>query len=147
MERVTQGLVGGGVIVATEIGTRLIRKRVLNMTAGTLIAGATEVGISTAAGLLAERFVGPRIAQLIIDGGFASVIRVTLKQLGNVPAAAPGTLWADALGDAPRNFVIRDGRVFPARGRLTGYVRGAQPLGGYVPGAAGMASAFDVATG
>jgi hypothetical protein len=115
----------------------MIRSRVLGMPAGTLLSGATEVAISTAAGIVAERFVGERLAQTIIDAGFASVIRATVKQLK--------TPWvAEALADDTRrqNFVIRGGRAFPAvngyvAGRMNGYVGGRGnviPLGGYVGG-------------
>ena len=141
--RVTQGVIGGAVIVATEAGTRLIRKRLLNMTAGEMLSGLTEVGISTAAGLVAERFVGARIAQTIIDAGFASVIRSTLKQIKDPTLA----IWVrDALGDGGRNFVIRGGRAFPAGGgRMSGYVPGGRTgaaLGGYVAGSGGAMSAM-----
>jgi hypothetical protein len=132
----TQGVIGGSIIVATEAGTRLIRSRVLRMSAGTLAAGLTEVGISTAAGIAAGRFLGQSTGQRIVDAGFASVIRATLKQFGHV---MPGTgLVAEALGDdgSPRNFVIRNGRVFP-RAPLGGYTSGGSRLSGYVPGSSG----------
>lgn len=133
LPRLWTGAIDGGIIVATEAGTRLIRKRVLNMTAGSLLSGAAELAISTTAGILAGHFINQHVGQTIIDGGFASVIRATVKQ-----SQAP---WvADALSDdGRRNFTVtRDGRV--VRGsRMSGYVPGVTPaaparLNGYVPG-------------
>jgi hypothetical protein len=146
------GLIGGGTIVATEVGTRLIRARLLKMPAGTMLSGLTEVVISTTAGVLAGQWLGDRIGQLIVDAGFASVFRATAKQMKT-------PLVSDALSDDGRlSYTIRDGRVVrnagmgayvagrgAAAARLNGYVPGRQqrPLGGYVPGsgAAEMASA------
>jgi hypothetical protein len=103
------------------------------MPAGTLLSGAAELAISTTAGLLSRRWIGERLAQTIIDAGFASVIRATAKQL-----KAP--IVADALADDSRraNFVIRPGgRVVAAnRGNLGGYVGGGR-LNGYVTGGGG----------
>jgi hypothetical protein len=127
--RIGSGLVGGFTILTTEVGTRLIRSRVLGMPAGTLLSGLTEVAISTTAGLTAAHFIGEETGQRIIDAGFASVMRATAKQL-----KAP--IVADALSDDVRrqNFVVRGGRVFPVRGEpVNGYVRGR--MDGYVPGA------------
>lgn len=155
---VLNGAIGGTVIVLTEAGTRLIRKRALNMPAGTLIAGATELGISTTAGILANHFLpgnmGARAGQLIVDAGFASVIRATVKQ-----SSAP---WvADALADdgPQKMYVVRNGKVMrramggyvagSAPARLNGYVAGSRPaaqLGGYVAGngSAEMAAASNI---
>jgi len=151
---VMNGAIGGVVIVATEAGTRLIRKRALGMSAGTLLAGVTEVSISTTAGLAANHLlpgrIGARVGQLIIDAGFASVIRATVKQ-----SQAP---WvSDALADdgPQRLYVVRNGRTV-RRDAMGGYVAGAQPvlngyvgggrgrvvLGGYVDGAADQAVAY-----
>jgi hypothetical protein len=133
---IVHGAIGGTVIVATEAGTRLIRKRVLGMTAGTLLAGAAELGISTTAGLLAHHLLpepmGERAGQLIVDAGFASVIRATVKQ-----SSAP---WvSDALADdgPQKMFIVRNNRVV-RRSAMGGYVSGATTparLNGYVPGA------------
>ncbi len=162
--RVTAGAMGGATIVATEIAQRLIRGRALGMKAGELLSDAVELGVSTAAGLAAEHFLGgntgARYGQLIVDAGFASVLRARIKQ-----SKAP---WvADALADDGRrmNFEVRNGRVI-GRGSVNGYVPGRapannvalngyvpgreqRPLGGYVPGAgaAEMAAAFRSATG
>lgn len=143
---VMAGALGGAVIVATEAGTRLIRKRALGMPAGTLIAGATEVGISTTAGLLANHLlpgrIGTRVGQLVIDAGFASVMRAMVKQ-----SSAP---WiADALADdgPSRVYVVRNGRTV-RRPAMGGYVRGAAPpLNGYVPGTNGRAALGNYVSG
>ena len=137
ISRATQGAIGGGVIVATEMGTRLLRSRVFGMPAGTLSAGAVELGSGIAAGVLGEKFVGSHIASMIIAGAFASVIRTTVKQ-------STSPLVQEALADRPRNCVIRNGRAFRA---VNGYVPGR--LNGYVPGAAAAVTgaAFDVAMG
>lgn len=146
LERGFNGALGGATIVATEIGARAVRGKVFKMPAGELLSGATELGLTTAAGLAVEHFVGgragQRYGQLIIDAGAASVIRATIKQM-----KAP---WvADVLGDDTRRlpYVIdRNGRVMPRaavngyvggadRARMNGYVPGGRPpLGGYVPG-------------
>jgi hypothetical protein len=129
LDRVISGVVGGLIILGTEVGTRLIRGRVFGMPAGTMLAGVTEVAVSTTAGLAAAHFVGEQTGQRIIDAGFASVMRATAKQL-----KAP--IVADVLSDDTRrqNFVVRGGRVFPAgRPPVSGYVRGR--MDGYVPGA------------
>jgi len=157
VSRLMNGAIGGATIVATEVGTRMIRSRVLGIPAGTLMAGAVELGISSAAGIAAEQFLGgrtgERFGQLIVDAGFASIIRATAKQM-----KAP---WvAEALSDDTRrlNYVVRGGRVIPLDGyvpgrdlaRLNGYVPGRRPaLGGYVPGngAAEQAAAAAMAIG
>lgn len=140
LERSFNGALGGATIVATEIAARMIRGRALGMKAGELLSGATELGITTAAGLLVEKMLGgragDRYGQLIVDAGFASIIRATVK--GSKAA------WvSDALADDTRRqmFTIRDGNTVrlngyvPGRAPLNGYVGGARPpLGGYVPG-------------
>lgn len=135
---VIDGAIGGATIVATEVGTKLLRGRVLKMAPGQMLSGLTEVGISTTAGLLTKYFVrgrwGERLGQLMVDAGFASVTRAMLKQI-TVNGAKPK--WVtDLLGnDARQNFVVRDGRVFAANDRMAGYVTGNARLNGYVPGA------------
>lgn len=134
------GLIGGTVITATEIVTRLIRKRVLGMPAGSLVANATELGISTGLGLIAQHTLpapyADRGGQLIIDGGVASVERSLLKSTG----------WAfvsDALADdGPRKvYVVRNGKVIK-RDAMAGYVKGGANarMNGYVSGRDGKAS-------
>lgn len=138
---VLNGAIGGAVIVATEASARLIRKRALGMPAGTLIAGGTELGITTTAGILAHHFLpgnlGARAGQLIVDAGFASVMRAMVKQ-----SSAP---WvSDALADdGAKPFVVRNGRVI-RRGAMGGYVPGAAAarMNGYVPGARAAAPAL-----
>ncbi len=126
--RLTNGAIGGTAIVVTKATARAIRSRAFSMPAGTLKAGAVELTISTAAGIVAAMFISPSVGQSIIDGGFANAIEQGVTGL-KVP------FIASALGDGGRSYVIRNGRALPRR--LNGYVAGpaGRPaLGGYVAG-------------
>lgn len=139
VNRATAGAVGGAVILATEVGTKLARSRLLGMPAGTITAGLTEAGVGLGASVLGEKFVGPRVAQLIADATFASIFRTTVKQLG-ISAVN------DVLSDTPKAFAIRNGRVVRRGGAVNGYVGGAR-LGQYVGGASPADAAAAMVSG
>jgi hypothetical protein len=142
LSRAWQGVIGGFVINATEVGTKLVRGKVFKMPAGETLSTLTEVGLAAGAGIAAELAIGgpmgARVGQLVIDAGFASAGRTMLKQLKSPPK------WlADSLGDdgPRRNFRVENGRVVAMDGvyvggsdALAGQVRGRRSLGGYVRG-------------
>lgn len=128
---VVNGAIGGAVMVATEVAARSIRSKALGMPAGSVKADATELGITTAAGLVANHLLpgkmGDRFGQLIVDAGFASVFRSRAKTLGIA-------FLTESLGDdGPRPYVVRGGRVV-RRGAMAGYVAGPDRMNGYVGG-------------
>lgn len=124
MNQVKDGAIGAVAVVGGEAATRIIRSRVLGMTAGDTISSVAELGIATALGVLGSKFLGRQIGRDMLVGGYAGVLRATAKQLG-VP------LVSDALADEGgynRFIVGRNGRVRP----LNGYVQGGGMLNGYV---------------
>lgn len=122
---------GAGAVLAGEGVSRLVRSRVLGMTAGQTLSLAAEGAIGFAGGLAAEKFVGRQFGRDFTVGALASVGRTLAKQL-NIG------IVNEALSDnAPgRRYVIRNGKVYAAplngyvgTGRLNGYV-GRQALNG-----------------